>query len=185
MKHNTPDKDLIQAIAAGDAVAMASLYERYKTKTYQYIRGILKDPTLADDVVSEVFLCVWRKASEFRFESAVLTWILAIARNRALCAISSQKRCFVDSEEAEEIPDPSASPEDAVIFLDQQMQLRRAILRLSAKHREIINLVYYQSQSIAEVAEILSLAENTVKTRMFHARKQLEKLLGRNSRRKK
>jgi RNA polymerase sigma-70 factor (ECF subfamily) len=177
MKTDTADEALIVAVAARDAAAMASIYERHKTNTYRFIRGIVKNPTLADDVVSEVFLCVWCKAGEFRFESRVVTWILAIARNRALAAIRSPTRVSTDLAEAEDVIDPANSPEEIIILLDQQAQLRRCISLLSAKHREIINLVYYHGQSIAEVATLLSLAENTVKTRMFYARQGLGKLL--------
>jgi RNA polymerase sigma-70 factor, ECF subfamily len=184
MKDNTADEALILAVAARDAAAMTSLYERHKTKTYRFVRGILKDAVLADDIVSEVFLCVWCKAAEFKFLSSVSTWILAIARNKALAAACSQTRTMADLAEAEDVADPANSPEEIVIILDRQARLRGCISRMSVKHREIIDLVYYQGQSIAEVATILSLAENTVKTRMFYARKRLEKQLRRTTKRK-
>jgi RNA polymerase sigma-70 factor, ECF subfamily len=177
MKHNTTDEELIGAVACRDDAAMAVLYERHKTKAYRFIRCIVNDPVLADDIVSDVFLCVWRQAGEFKCRSKLSTWILAIARNRALATTSRRARAATNLEEANEVLDPSDSPEDAAIISDQRLQLRRCILRLSLKHREIITLIYYQCRSVAEVATILGVNESTVKTRMFHARKRLREML--------
>jgi RNA polymerase sigma-70 factor, ECF subfamily len=170
------DQTLIEAIAFGDRAAMDMLYARHKTQSYRFIVRIVKDPVLAEDILSEVFLSVWQNAKKFKSESRVRTWILAIAKNQALSA-KRTPRATTELAEAENIVDSGTSPEEAVLVMDRNALIRRCISRLSVDHREIIDLVYYQGQTIEEVAQVLSIPINTVKTRMFYARQKLKDLL--------
>jgi RNA polymerase sigma-70 factor (ECF subfamily) len=124
-----------------------------------------------------VFLDVWRQADRFEGRSAVSTWMLAIARFKALSALRKKPDQELDDEAAEAIEDTSDNPEVALAKKDKGAVLRQCLAKLSPEHREIIDLVYYHEKSIEEVAQIVKIPENTVKTRMFYARKKLAELL--------
>jgi RNA polymerase sigma-70 factor (ECF subfamily) len=120
---------------------------------------------------------VWRQAGRFEGRSAVSTWLLAIARFKALSALRRRPDEELDDEKAAGIEDPSDSPEAALEKKDKSALIRKCLTGLSAEHREIIDLVYYHEKSVEEVALIVGIPENTVKTRMFYARKRLAELL--------
>jgi RNA polymerase sigma-70 factor (ECF subfamily) len=124
-----------------------------------------------------VFLDVWRQAAKFEGRAAVSTWLLAIARFKALSALRRKPEEELDEETAGAIEDPADDPEVAVQKKDKSAILRECLKGLSAEHREIIDLVYYHEKSVEEVAGIVGIPENTVKTRMFYARKKLSELL--------
>jgi RNA polymerase sigma-70 factor (ECF subfamily) len=132
---------------------------------------------MAEDLISEVFLDVWRQADRFEGRSAVSTWMLAIARFKALSALRKRPDKELDEETAAALEDPSDDPEVAAQKKDKSEALRECLTALSPEHREIIDLVYYHEKSVEEVAEIVGIPENTVKTRMFYARKKLGELL--------
>jgi RNA polymerase sigma-70 factor (ECF subfamily) len=128
-------------------------------------------------LISEVFLDVWRQAGRFEGRSAVSTWMLAIARFKALSALRRRPDQELDEETAGAIEDLSDDPAAALEKKDKSAMLRKCLTGLSAEHREIIDLVYYHEKSVEEVAEIVGIPENTVKTRMFYARKRLAELV--------
>ena len=109
--------------------------------------------------------------------SAVSTWLLAITRFKALSALRRRKDAELDDEAANAIEDTSDDPEVAVQKRDTSKALRKCLTALSPDHREIVDLVYYHEKSVEEVAEIVGIPENTVKTRLFYARKKLAELL--------
>jgi RNA polymerase sigma-70 factor, ECF subfamily len=119
---------------------------------------------------------VWRQASRFEGRSAVSTWLIAIARFKALSLLRKRRDDGLDAETAEAIEDAADDPERAVTKQDKGEKLRKCLEGLSPEHREIIDLVYYHEKSVEEVARIVGIPENTVKTRMFYARKKLGEL---------
>jgi RNA polymerase sigma-70 factor, ECF subfamily len=172
------DEALVRRIAAGDERAMRALFGRHQVRIYRFaLRRLGDDAAAAEDIVSEVFLQVWRQAARFEGRSQVLTWLLAIARYKALTAIKGAPRDQVDVRAAEESADPGEGPEAAVHRKDIGAILRRCLGQLSLAHREVIDLVYYHERSVAEAAAIMNVPPNTVKTRMFYARRQLAELL--------
>jgi RNA polymerase sigma-70 factor (ECF subfamily) len=171
------DADLIERIASGDKLAMQVLYARHHVQTYRFLLRLVGDEAQAEDLVSEVFFDVWRNAHQFQGNSRVSTWILAIARFKALSALRRRKDDELDDDAAAAIPDLADDPEIAVQKKDRVAIMRQCLSHLSLAHREIIDLAYYQDKPINEVAEILGVPENTVKTRMFHARRRLSELL--------
>jgi len=171
------DADLIERIASGDKLAMQVLYARHHVQTYRFLLRLVGDEAQAEDLVSEVFFDVWRNAHQFQGNSRVSTWILAIARFKALSSLRRRKDDELDDEHAAAIPDMADDPEIAVQKKDRVAIMRQCLSHLSLVHREIIDLAYYQDKPINEVAEILGVPENTVKTRMFHARRRLSELL--------
>lgn len=175
----TSDEVLIGRIAGGDKLAMRVLFARHHLKVYRFVLRLVRDPALAEDLISEVFLDVWRQAERFEARSAVSTWLLAIARYKALSALRRRPEQELDDERAAAIADPRDDPEISTQKKDKGAILRRCLVELSAEHREIIDLVYYHEKSVEEVAQIVGIPENTVKTRMFYARKRLSELLKR------
>ena len=173
----TSDDVLIARIAAGDRLAMQVLFARHHVKVYRFVLRLVGNPTTAEDLISEVFLDVWRQASRFEARSAVSTWLLAIARFKALSALRRRPEAELDEDKAAAIEDPSDDPEVVAQKKDKGAVLRKCLEALSPDHREIIDLVYYHEKSVEEVAEIVGIPAATVKTRMFYARKKLSELL--------
>ena len=138
---------------------------------------LVRDQWKAEDLISEVFLDVWRQADRFEGRSTVSTWLLAIARFKALSALRRKPEEGLDEDAALEIEDLADNPEVTLEKKDRSAVIRKCLMGLSAEHREIIDLVYYHEKSVQEVAKIVGIPENTVKTRMFYARKKLAEML--------
>jgi RNA polymerase sigma-70 factor (ECF subfamily) len=167
------DEILVERIAAGNKLAMQALFARHRTSVYRWLLRLVSNETLAEDLLSEVFLDVWRQAGRFECRSSVSTWLMSIARHKALSA----RRRRTEGAELDEkieatIADPANDPEVALQEKDRGELVRRALMRLSIEHREVIDLVYYHEKSVDEVAQILDVPPATVKTRMFYARKK-------------
>jgi RNA polymerase sigma-70 factor (ECF subfamily) len=177
MQTTTSDEDLVRRIAEGDKLAMQVLFNRHHLRVYRFALRFVRNPTVAEDVISEVFLDVWRQAGKFEGRSAVSTWLLAIARFKALSAVRRKTEQELDDEMAEAIEDPADNPEVDLQKKDKGSVLRDCLTKLSAEHREVVDLVYYHEKSVEEVAQIVGIPEATVKTRMFYARKKLGELL--------
>ena len=135
------------------------------------------DEALAEDLLSDVFLDVWRQAATFESRSSVSTWLLAIARHKALSARRRRPDAELDEKIVSTVADPADDPEVVLQKKTRADLLRRCLARLSPEHGEVIDLVYFHGKSVKEVAEIVGIAEATVKTRMFYARKNLAELV--------
>jgi len=174
------DEALIAAIAAGDRAAMRILYNRHRVRVFRFAIRLVEDAASAEDVVSEAFAEVWRQADRFEGRSTVSTWIMSIARFKALSVRRRRQEIALDEKAAEAVADQYSTPEQILLETDRRAQLRACLSQLSADHREIIDLVYYHDKTVEEVAEIVGVPKNTVKTRMFYARKRLAHLLARH-----
>jgi RNA polymerase sigma-70 factor, ECF subfamily len=173
----TSDEMLLESISAGEKSAMHVLYARHNVRVYRFILRIVGDTSVAEDLVSQVFLDVWRTAGQFEGRSQVSTWMLAIARFKALTALRNRRHEDIEQDEVMQIADGADTPEAAMARNQTASTLRQAIAHLSPAHREIIDLVYYHEKSVEEVAQIIGIPQATVKTRMFYARKHLGELL--------
>jgi RNA polymerase sigma-70 factor, ECF subfamily len=173
----TSDEALVLSIATGDKQALQVLFGRHNVRVYRFVLRFLNDEAAAEDLVSEVFLDVWRQANRFEARSQVSTWLLAMARNKALSALRRRSTEELDEEVAEFIEDPADNPEVTMQKKQRNSILADCLTQLSAAHREIIDLVYYHEKSIDEAAEIIGVPQNTVKTRMFYARKRIAELM--------
>jgi RNA polymerase sigma-70 factor (ECF subfamily) len=138
---------------------------------------LVRDEAAAEDLISDVFFEVWRQAGRFEGRSAVSTWMFAIARFKALSLLRRRPDEELDEQTAAAIEDPSDDPQATLEKKDKSALLRKCLTGLSREHREIIDLVYYHERSVEEVSRIVGVPENTVKTRMFYARKRLAELL--------
>jgi RNA polymerase sigma-70 factor (ECF subfamily) len=173
----TSDETLLRGIADGNRNAMHTLYARHNVRVYRFILRIVRDSTMAEDLVSQVFLDVWRTARQFEGRSQVSTWLLSIARFKALTSLRQRRFEDIDQDDVREIADEADTPEVSLQRATTSEILRACVAKLSPAHREIINLVYYHEKSVEEVGEIIGIPQSTVKTRMFYARKQLADLL--------
>ena len=171
------DKAWIAAIAQGDRRAMNQLYTRHSVRVYRFILRLTRSETVAEELVSEVFLDVWRQAARFEQRSQVSTWILAIARNKAISAMRRRQDEELDEDALAMVEDPCDDPEEALEKTERSALLRKCLQQLSAAHREIIDLVYYHEKTVEEAAEITGIPAATVKTRMYYARQQLAALV--------
>ena len=172
------DVTLVSRIAAGDRHAMHALFARHRTPVYRWLLRFVSNETLAEDLLSEVFLDVWREAAD-RFEgrSSVSTWLMAIARFKALSARGRRTDAELDEKIEATVADTANSPEAALQEKNRSELLQSALTRLTLEHREVIDLVYYHEKSVDECAKILGIPAATVKTRMFYARKKLAELV--------
>jgi RNA polymerase sigma-70 factor, ECF subfamily len=167
------DDTLLMRIASADRLAMRALFARHRVPVYRWLLRIVGDPAAAEDLTSEVFLEVWRHAAGFEGRSSVATWLLAIARHKALSALRRRVDVEVDDQALIELSDGADDPETALQNKDRAEQVRRALTALSGDHRQVIDLVYYHGRTVKEVGEVLGIPEATVKTRMFYARRRL------------
>jgi RNA polymerase sigma-70 factor (ECF subfamily) len=173
----TSDQALVGLIAQGDQGAMQVLFARHNVRVFRFLMRFVEGEATAEDLVSEVFIEVWRHAGHFEARSQVATWLLSIARHKALSARRRRSTDELDEDVIEFIEDPSDNPEMAMQKTERSEILRDCLKQLSPAHREIIDLVYYHERTIEDVAEIIGVPQNTVKTRMFYARKRIGELL--------
>jgi RNA polymerase sigma-70 factor, ECF subfamily len=156
---------------------MQVLFARHHVRVFRFVLRLVRDEAAAEDLISEVFLDVWRQAGRFEGRAQVSTWLLAIARFKALSTLRRKPEQELDEEAAEAIEDTSDTPDVTLQKKETGEVIRECLTSLTAEHREIIDLVYYHEKSVEEVAEIVGIPEATVKTRMFYARKKLAELL--------
>ena len=173
----TTDVALIGSIAEGNKHAMQILFVRHNVRVFRFVMRLVGDNTAAEDLVGEVFLDVWRQAGRFQGRSQVTTWLLAIARNKALSTLQRRSNEQLDEDAAAGIEDPQDNPEVTLQSRQKAEILLNCLTKLSPAHREVTDLVYYHEKSIDEVAEIIGVPQNTVKTRMFYARKRIAELM--------
>ena len=157
---------------------MRLLFSRHRIGVYKFIRRFVRNDTTAEDLVSEVFLDVWRRAAAgYQARATASTWLMAIARLKAMSELRRRKEVALDVESVQLVVDQSDDPEITLQDNDTNNVIRRCLAELSPKHGQIIELVYYQDKSVNEVAKLVGISVPTVKTRMFYARKRLAELV--------
>jgi len=156
---------------------MQTLFVRHRTPIYRWLLRFVGNEAMAEDLLSDVFLDLWRQAGRFGSRSSVSTWLMAIARNKALTARRRRQDAALDETVESTVADPADDPEVALHKKDRVERLRQALTHLAPKHREVIDLVYYHEKSVDEVAQILGVPCATAKTRMFYARQKMAELL--------
>jgi RNA polymerase sigma-70 factor (ECF subfamily) len=174
---DSPDQALIERIAKRDTLAMQVLYARHHVRVYRFVVRLTGSTTMAEDLISEIFLEAWRGAARFEARSSVGTWLLAISRYKALSALRRRRDEGLPIEAAADIADPEDDPAMRIEKKNESEILRTCLEQLSPHYREVIDLVYYHEKSVGEVAAIVNAPLNTVKTRMFYARRRLSDLL--------
>jgi len=171
------DETLMALIATHDRNAMHDLFLRHSVRVFRFLLRAVGDAAAAEDLLNEVFIDIWRHAGQFEARSKVTTWILAIAHFKAVALRRRRGFDQLDDYAAEAIEDPADDPETVALKQSSCTAVRECLKRLSPEHRQILDLIYYHEQSIAEVARIIGVPENTVKTRAYYARKRVAQLL--------
>jgi len=171
------DEALLGLVARGDKPAMRALFGRFNVRVFRFLVRLVKNDALAEELLNDVFIAVWRHAGQFRARSRVSTWLLAIARQKALSVLGRRTEEELDEVALRSIEDPADDPEAALGKAERSKLMRDCLEQLSRAHREVVDLVYYHERTTEEVADILAVPRGTVKTRMFYARKRLGELL--------
>lgn len=172
---NARDLDLLRRIIARDRDALEELYTHYHRRLARFLTRLTSRYDVAEEVINDTLWVVWQRAGEFRGASAVSTWILGIAYRRTLTALRHVP-VTLDPAEAERILDHGRHT-DPADTAEQRDLLDRAMATLPLEQRMVLELTYYLGHSCQEIAEITDCPVNTVKTRMFHARRKLRQLL--------
>jgi RNA polymerase sigma-70 factor, ECF subfamily len=171
------DETLIMLIAVHDKNAMRLLFVRHSARVFRFLRRLVDNRATAEDLVSETFAEIWRQAGRFEARSKASTWILGIARYKALSCLRQRQVDQLDDGAFELVADPMDDPEITAHKDRRAALLRDCLAQLPPAQRELLDLIYYHEQSVADVARIIGVPENTVKTRAFHARKRVAALL--------
>ncbi len=167
------DLALIRRVAGQDREAFEILYRRYYTRLYHYLRHLLRREEIVCEILNDVMIVVWQRAETFEARSKPSTWILGIAHNKAMKALARISRAprRVAPEVVDTLEDPAPVNERARRELI--MILRSALEGLSAEQRVVIELTCQYGYSYKEISRLTGVPVNTVKTRMFYARKRL------------
>lgn len=164
---------LLERIADGDSTAFEAFYKLYYPRLFRFILRTTRLPECVEEVIQETLLLVWQNPNQYNHHSKISTWVFGIAYNKSLNVVTRHNKRANDldiDEMAELIDDPLANQADIAETTDW---LNRALEILPPEQRAVIELTFYDGLPYQEVAKILDCPENTVKTRMFHARKKL------------
>jgi RNA polymerase sigma-70 factor (ECF subfamily) len=171
------DKALVKLMAEEDKRALKLLYLRHHDRVRRFIMRFTGNESTAEEVVNEVFLEAWRHAEEFEGRSQVATWLMSIARFKALSACRRRSEAQLDDRTAAVIEDLSDTPSTSIEKRQRSDILQKCLAKLTPVHREVINLIYYQGKKIEEVAQFTGTPVSTIKTRMHYARSRMADLL--------
>ena len=178
-RQDEEDQQVLNTVATGDMIAFERLYQLYERRVYHYVCTLVYDPAVAEEVLVDTMTAVWRGAGSFAHTSRVSTWIFGIARHKALDALrrSARNQQHVSLDQALELPSREDCAEDQVHRTQVTVVTKRALAMLSKEHQEVLRLTFYEELPYEEVATLLSIPTNTVKTRVFYAKQQLKKHL--------
>src|SRR5215472_14835982 len=174
---DNPEQLLIQRIAEGSREAFEQLYRAWQTRLFRYLLRMVGDSGAAEELTNDTMVAAWKAAPGFKGQSKVSTWLFAIARNKALNSLRRRQPETVEVEEAMAVAASSGGQEQSVSRDRLHTTMKDALQQLSPEHREVMELTFYQELSYQEIAEIMQCPVNTVKTRMFYAKKKLQEIL--------
>ena len=171
---------LIERIAAGDRRAFELFYRAYHARLTRFLDRMTRRRSLVEEVLNDTMLVVWNRADRFDGSSKVSTWIFAIGYRKALKALQRLDEA-VEDETLDERAAAGAGPEQQAQARQVKVQLVRALDALSVDHRAVVELTYFHGMGYREIAQIVDCPVDTVKTRVFHARRRLRGLLAGNA----
>ncbi|WP_363321757.1 sigma-70 family RNA polymerase sigma factor [Sphingomonas sp.] len=176
-RRSSEDLRLIERVRGGDLLAFEELYRIYHSGMTRFVANLVRRPTLIEEVVNDTMMVVWEKAGSFNGASKLSTWMFAIAYRKAMRALRRHDEAMEDAQ-SEKRPSLNPSPEEEMIQARAGKLLANAMQSLSADHRTVVNLTYFHEMDYREIAAVMGCPIDTVKTRMFHARRHLRRLLG-------
>ncbi len=172
---NDHERELLARISQGDRDAFRELYLRYHRRLARFLTRVTHRYEDAEEIINDTLWIVWQRSADFRGASRVSTWIMGIAYRRALKLI--RRAATHERVMALEIQEDEAGVSDAAQALEQRQLLERALAQLPVEQRLVIEFSYYFDHSCEEIGEIMECPVNTVKTRMFNARRKLRTIL--------
>lgn len=169
------ERELLRRTAMRDRDAFKTLYLAYHRRLARFLVRMTRHYDVAEEIINDTMWVVWQRAGEFRGSSRVSTWIMGIAYRRALKALrrASMQARWIDLDADADYQDYGATVDGA----DRRQLVARALAELPLEQRLVLEFTYYLGHSCSEIAEIMDCPVNTVKTRMFHARRKLRTLL--------
>ena len=168
---------LMRRVALGDVAAFDALFRRYVPRLVRFLGRSTRGRHVIDEIVNDTMLIVWRKAGTFNRCSKVSTWILGIAARRRLKAFHASDDAVLSADIDETTSNSDLGPEAELMQQDLRQRLNDALQALPEEQRDVVVLAHIEGRSYPEIARILDCPVNTVKTRMFHARRRLKSLL--------
>ncbi len=173
----TSERELLERIGSRDRAAFDQLYRIYYPRLFGYLFRLLRSVDSVEETLNDVMLAVWRQAAQFRGDSRVSSWIFGIAYRQAMRSVRRGRSQPILVEPDESVAISPADAERRTLHNELQLTLAAALERLSPKHRAVVELAYYYGYSYGEIGRIVGCPENTVKTRMYHARRRLQELV--------
>ncbi len=167
------DHELVAAISGGDRDALCDLYARHRRKLWSFIRRSVADEHLAEEVLADTLISVWRGAGSFRGEGRVTTWLFGIARNQTHNHVRRRRPVPVDETRSGGLVDQDAQPDRVVAARDELSRVAAEIEALSPEHREALLMAIAGDLSYGDISEILGIPVGTVKSRVANARRRL------------
>ncbi len=165
-----PDLALLRRIATGDQEAIEELYDRHSRVLLGQLQLMVGQPALAEEVLQDTMLAVWKGARTFRGGSRVRTWLLGIARRQARDRMRRQRPAPMADTDLAQRPSPNPGPEAMAVERAEVRRMAAALRTLTPVHREVLGLVFGAELSLAEVARVLEVPLGTVKSRLHAAR---------------
>jgi RNA polymerase sigma-70 factor (ECF subfamily) len=172
------DLHIMRRVAQGDRQALADLYVSHGPALFQYLQHLTADRDLAEELLQDTLVAVWKNAGSYRAEGSARAWLFGIARRRAYKRLRHQEPPRVDLAELDDLPAPDLEPETALLAGIARDELAGALLQLLPIHREVLLLTFVHDLSYAETAGILGIPVGTVKSRLSNARRSMRTLLG-------
>lgn len=164
------DGALLARVARGDGAAFRELYDCFADRVFRYALTLLRNRHLAEDVLQETMIAVWKGATTFAGRSQVSTWIFGIARHQAYRLLRDEAKGERMASEPVSFPDPAP-------VVEREKRVQRAVAALPPEQREVVFLTFYEGLPYGEIARLQEVPEGTVKSRMFHAKKKLAEVL--------
>lgn len=169
--------DLLAKVRAGDRSAFERLYRIYHPRLTRFLHTLMRRPTLVEEVVNDTMMVVWNRPDSFHGASKLSTWVFSIAYRKAMKALHKQDEAIEDVEADRRVSlDPG--PDDSSGRARVRQLLLAAVDELSPAHRAVVDLTYFHELGYREIAAVVECPVDTVKTRMFHARRHLRRKLG-------
>jgi RNA polymerase sigma-70 factor (ECF subfamily) len=171
------DAELLRRISKGDEDAMTAFYREHGRVVLAQILLVTGERALAEEIVQDTMLAVWRGAASFRGDSSVRSWVIAIARRQTRDRLRGQRLRVVDDAFLADQPGPNPGPEAIALDRAELAEVKGAIQGLASTHRELLGLVFGSGLSLPEVAKVLEIPVGTVKSRVSAARTALNRIL--------
>jgi len=171
------DRGLLERIAARDKVAFETFFRAHGSGVHRFVRDLVRDDGLAEELTSDVMVEVWRNAGKYGGRSRARTWVFGIAHHKAIDALRKRRATLVPLDDLLGAVSGGETPEDAALRADERRRLDAALASLSAEHRAALELTYVEGFSQKEIAEIVGVPVATVKTRAFYAKQRLRDAL--------